>query len=118
MTVPTSASASLANSAPLSILAYCASSILMTVTNKMVFSHFDFNMNFLLLSVQAMVAMVLLWVFKNAGLISYRSINRDEAKEWFPISLALVVMIYTGSKRYVAAHGVISTNGAGSLQLT
>lgn len=104
MTVPvasssTSTPASLANSAPASILAYCASSILMTVTNKMVLSHFDFNMNFLLLSIQAMVAIVLLWVFKKIGLISYRRIDRGEAKKWFPISLALVVMIYTGSKR-------------------
>ncbi|KAF9358281.1 GDP-mannose transporter into the lumen of the Golgi [Mortierella sp. NVP85] len=103
MTVPaasssTSSSASLANSAPLSILAYCASSILMTVTNKMVLSHFDFNMNFLLLSVQSIVAILLLWMFKELDLISYRRMDWSEAKKWFPISLALVVMIYTGSK--------------------
>ncbi|KAG0300435.1 GDP-mannose transporter into the lumen of the Golgi [Dissophora globulifera] len=97
MTAPAS-STSIANSAPISILAYCASSILMTVTNKMVLSHFEFNMNFLLLSIQGIVAIALLWVFKKAGLISYRKLDRDEARQWFPISLTLVAMIYTGSK--------------------
>ncbi|KAI1316866.1 GDP-mannose transporter into the lumen of the Golgi [Mortierella claussenii] len=89
---------SLANSAPISILAYCASSILMTVTNKMVLSHFDFNMNFLLLSIQGSVAIVLLWVFKKAGLISFRRLDLDEARKWMPISLGLVCMIYSASK--------------------
>ncbi|KAG9065826.1 GDP-mannose transporter into the lumen of the Golgi [Linnemannia hyalina] len=98
MTAPPPSSGSIANSAPMSILAYCASSILMTVTNKMVLSHFDFRMNFLLLSVQTTVAIVLLKVFKNAGLISFRRVDRTEAKKWFPISLTLVAMVYTGSK--------------------
>lgn len=34
------------------VLAYCASSILMTVTNKYVLSGVDFNLNFFLLCVQ------------------------------------------------------------------
>lgn len=34
------------------ILAYCGSSILMTVTNKYVLSGLDFNLNFFLLCVQ------------------------------------------------------------------
>ncbi|KAF9954747.1 GDP-mannose transporter into the lumen of the Golgi [Mortierella alpina] len=89
---------SIANSAAVSILAYCSSSILMTVTNKMVLSRFDFNMNFLLLTIQALTAVVMLWVFKKFGLISYRKLDTSEAKKWFPISLALVAMIYTGSK--------------------
>ncbi|KAF8924527.1 GDP-mannose transporter into the lumen of the Golgi [Dissophora ornata] len=70
----------------------------MTVTNKMVLSHFAFNMNFLLLSIQAMVAIVLLRVFKRVDLISFRKLDKEEARKWFPISLALVAMIYTGSK--------------------
>lgn len=53
MTVPTPQGNTMANSATVSILAYCSSSILMTVTNKMVLSQFDFNMNFLLLAFQA-----------------------------------------------------------------
>ncbi|KAF9121706.1 GDP-mannose transporter into the lumen of the Golgi [Mortierella sp. GBA39] len=89
---------SLANSPTISIMAYCTSSILMTVTNKMVLSQFDFNMNFLLLAIQAAAAVIMLWVFKRCGLITYRRLDPTEAKKWFPISLGLVAMIYTGSK--------------------
>jgi GDP-mannose transporter len=41
----------LANNPPMSILAYCGSSILMTVTNKYVLNS-SFNLNFFLLAVQ------------------------------------------------------------------
>jgi hypothetical protein len=40
------------DNAMVAILSYCASSILMTVTNKYVLSGFDFNLNFFLLCVQ------------------------------------------------------------------
>lgn len=46
-----SSSNSVANNAALSVLAYCGSSILMTVMNKYVLSA-DFNLNFFLLCVQ------------------------------------------------------------------
>ena len=36
----------ISNSGPISIAAYCLSSILMTVTNKYVLSGFSFNLNF------------------------------------------------------------------------
>ncbi|KAG0051849.1 GDP-mannose transporter into the lumen of the Golgi [Gryganskiella cystojenkinii] len=112
MTAPTPQQNSIANSATVSILAYCSSSILMTVTNKMVLSRFDFNMNFLLLAFQAghlsltvdlskdaaLSAVIMLWVFKKLDLITYRNLDTAEAKKWFPISLTLVAMIYTGSK--------------------
>lgn len=42
--------------------------------------------------------MVLLQVFKFLNLIKFRAYNTDEAKKWFPITLFLVAMIYTGSK--------------------
>lgn len=44
-------SASTVNNPPLSILAYCGSSILMTCTNKFVLTG-TFNLNFFLLAVQ------------------------------------------------------------------
>ncbi|KAG0005949.1 GDP-mannose transporter into the lumen of the Golgi [Entomortierella chlamydospora] len=96
MTVGTSQN-SIANSATVSILAYCSSSILMTVTNKMVLSRFDFHMNFFLLTIQALTAVIFLWVFKKLKLITYRQLDTGEAKKWFPISLGLVAMIYTGT---------------------
>jgi GDP-mannose transporter len=45
-------STSFANNPAAPILAYCGSSILMTVTNKYVLSGLDFNLNFFLLTVQ------------------------------------------------------------------
>lgn len=48
-------SASLSNNPILPILSYCASSILMTVTNKYVLSGTDYNLNFLLLCVQVRI---------------------------------------------------------------
>jgi GDP-mannose transporter len=43
---------SLSNHPALPVLAYCGSSILMTVMNKYVLSGLDFNLNFLLLMIQ------------------------------------------------------------------
>ncbi|KAF7728297.1 GDP-mannose transporter into the lumen of the Golgi [Apophysomyces ossiformis] len=84
--------------AALPIASYCLASILMTVTNKYVVSGSGFNMNFLLLTVQNVVTVVLLQSFKFLNLIKYRDFDKDEARKWFPIAFALVAMIYTGSK--------------------
>lgn len=94
----TAAAASLANSGPLSILCYCASSILMTVTNKYVLSGYSFNLNFFLLAVQAVTCISVIGTLKAANVITYRPFNKDEAKKWFPIALLLVAMIYTSTK--------------------
>ncbi|OJJ55309.1 hypothetical protein ASPSYDRAFT_61006 [Aspergillus sydowii CBS 593.65] len=88
---------SVANNAALSVLAYCGSSILMTVMNKYVLSA-DFNLNFFLLCVQSLVCITAIQTCKYCGLITYRDFNLDEARKWFPITLLLIGMIYTGSK--------------------
>ncbi|KAL5121740.1 GDP-mannose transporter into the lumen of the Golgi [Pleosporales sp. CAS-2024a] len=79
------------------ILAYCFSSILMTVTNKYVLSGVDFNLNFFLLCVQSIVCVAVISICKSIGVITYRDFNTDEAKKWFPISMLLIGMIYTGT---------------------
>ncbi|GAB5585289.1 GDP-mannose transporter into the lumen of the Golgi [Umbelopsis nana] len=84
--------------AALPIISYCTASILMTVTNKYVVSGYDFNMNFFLLAIQSIVAVVLLESFKFLNLIKYRDFDWNEARNWFPIAAFLVAMIYTGSK--------------------
>jgi len=89
---------SIVNSGPVSILSYCLSSILMTVTNKYVLSGFSFNLNFFLLAVQSIVCIVTIGTLKGFGVITYRQFNKDEAKKWSPIAFLLVAMIYTGSK--------------------
>jgi hypothetical protein len=63
------------------ILGYCGSSILMTVTNKYVLSGVDFNLNFFLLCVQAVVCVVAISICKALGIISYRDFNSEEAKK-------------------------------------
>ncbi|KAG5359813.1 GDP-mannose transporter [Yarrowia sp. C11] len=89
---------SITNSPVLSILSYCAASILMTVTNKYVLSGTSFNLNLALLAVQSIVCLTAISIGKSFGLCKFRSFNADEAKKWFPIALLLVVMIYTSSK--------------------
>jgi GDP-mannose transporter len=80
------------------VISYCASSILMTVTNKYILSFPDYNLNFLLLAVQSIVCVVAIQSCKSAGIITYRDFKTDEAKKWFPISLLLIGMIYTSTK--------------------
>lgn len=93
-----SSAASIVNSGPVSILCYCASSILMTVTNKYVLSGYSFNLNFLLLAVQAGVCIATIGTLKALNIITYRQFNKDEARKWMPIAFLLVAMIYTSSK--------------------
>ncbi|KAH8725253.1 hypothetical protein GQ44DRAFT_707406 [Phaeosphaeriaceae sp. PMI808] len=90
-------SASITENPVAAILSYCGSSILMTVTNKYVLSGTHFNLPFFLLCTQSVVCVVAISMCKSAGLISYRDFNRDEARKWFPISLLLIGMIYTGT---------------------
>ncbi|ORE04238.1 hypothetical protein BCV72DRAFT_251377 [Rhizopus microsporus var. microsporus] len=82
----------------LPIASYCFASILMTVTNKYVLSGYEFNMNFLLLTIQNLVTVFLLVVFKFFNLIKFRDFDKDEARKWLPVAVSLVGMIYTGSK--------------------
>ncbi|CCD26876.1 GDP-mannose transporter NDAI_0I03080 [Naumovozyma dairenensis CBS 421] len=90
--------AGVANSGPISILSYCGSSILMTVTNKFVVNLENFNMNFVMLFVQSLVCTLTLIVLKTLGYAKFRPLNKADAKNWFPISVLLVLMIYTSSK--------------------
>lgn len=95
---PPSAIGRLVNSGPVSILCYCASSILMTTTNKYVVSGSAFNLNFFLLAVQSIVCLAVIATLKMFGVITYREFNSQEAKKWSPIAFLLVLMIYTSSK--------------------
>lgn len=89
---------SIVNNGPVSIFSYCVSSILMTVTNKYVVNGYSFNMNFVLLLVQSLVCTIAIATLKALGVITYRPLNKTDAKNWAPISILLVVMIYTSSK--------------------
>ncbi|KAJ6123601.1 UAA transporter [Penicillium samsonianum] len=95
---PRASPAAISNNPALPVLAYCGSSIMMTVMNKYVLSGLDFNLNFLLLCIQSLVCIAAIQTCKSMGLITYRDFNTDEARKWFPITLLLIGMIYTGSK--------------------
>ncbi|RYP80001.1 hypothetical protein DL770_006426 [Monosporascus sp. CRB-9-2] len=87
------------NSPLISILAYCLSSISMTVVNKYVVSGHEWNMHFFYLAVQSVVCIVTIQVCKQLGLIkNLAPFDANKGKRWFPISLLLVGMIYTSNK--------------------
>ncbi|OBT87258.1 hypothetical protein VE02_02945 [Pseudogymnoascus sp. 03VT05] len=90
---------SITSSPIISILAYCAASISMTIINKFCVSGKDFNLNFFFLAVQSLVCIVAIIVCKSTGFIeNLAKFDIQKAKIWFPISLLLVSMIYTGTK--------------------
>ncbi|KAG5952866.1 GDP-mannose transporter into the lumen of the Golgi [Claviceps sorghi] len=87
------------NNPSLSVLAYCLSSISMTVVNKYVVSGTFWNLNFFYLAVQAIVCITAISACKSLGLIgSLAPFDSVKARKWFPISLLLVGMIYTSTK--------------------
>ncbi|KAI9347663.1 hypothetical protein BDR26DRAFT_817329 [Obelidium mucronatum] len=80
------------------ILGYCISSILMIITNKAIMGSYQFEMAFLVLAVQNSGTVLLLVASSHLSLLSYRKMNFKDAQTWFPIALALVMMMYTGAK--------------------
>ncbi|KAI7907003.1 uncharacterized protein BX663DRAFT_528859 [Cokeromyces recurvatus] len=55
-------------------------------------------MFFLLLTIQSIVTVIFLQIFKFLNLIQYRELEIETVKKWYPIVIFLAVMIYTGSK--------------------
>ncbi|KAL0473715.1 GDP-mannose transporter [Neurospora intermedia] len=82
-----------------SIIAYCLSSISMTVVNKYVVSGSEWNLNFFYLAVQSLVCTAAILICKQLGMFqNLAAFDSTKAKKWFPISLLLVGMIYTSTK--------------------
>ncbi|KAK4169202.1 putative GDP-mannose transporter [Cladorrhinum sp. PSN259] len=82
-----------------SIIAYCLSSISMTVVNKYVVSGADWNLMFFYLAIQSIVCTLAIMAFNQTGIIkNLAPFDPVKAKKWFPISFLLVGMIYTGAK--------------------
>ena len=72
------------------------------ITFQFVVSGSHFNMNFLLLCIQSSVCVTCVFLVKKMGIISFRDFDMKDAKMWFPISVMLVSVIYTGSKSLVS----------------
>ncbi|KAK9780302.1 putative Golgi GDP-mannose transporter [Seiridium cardinale] len=82
-----------------SILAYCLSSISMTLINKYVVSGSSWNLHFFYLAIQSIVCSLAIVICKQIGLIrQLAAFDVGKAKRWFPISVLLVGQIYTGNK--------------------
>ncbi|KAF5139441.1 GDP-mannose transporter [Metarhizium anisopliae] len=91
--------ASLESSRGASVVAYCLSSMSMTIVNKYVVSGSNWNMNLLYLAVQSIVGTLAIIMCKQAGMVKdLGPFDSQKAKTWFPIALLLVAMIYTGNK--------------------
>ncbi|KAG6039357.1 GDP-mannose transporter 2 [Claviceps citrina] len=91
--------ASLDNNRGASVVAYCLSSMSMTIVNKYVISGSNWNMNLLYLAIQSIVGTVAIILCKQAGLVKdLGPFDSLKAKTWFPVALMLVAMIYTGNK--------------------
>ncbi|KAI0480792.1 UDP-galactose transporter [Xylariaceae sp. FL0804] len=87
------------NNPGVSILAYCLSSISMTVVNKYVVSGTGWNLNFFYLAVQSIVCIITLEACKQTGIIrNLAPFDVNKGRRWFPVSLLLVAMIYTSTK--------------------
>ncbi|KAM3520943.1 hypothetical protein NHJ13051_006557 [Beauveria bassiana] len=83
----------------LSVLAYCLSSISMTVVNKYVVSGSKFNMPLMYLGIQNGVGVAAILACKQLGLITTLApFDTEKAKKWLPISFLLLGMIFTGTK--------------------
>ncbi|KAJ3292875.1 GDP-mannose transporter into the lumen of the Golgi [Rhizoclosmatium sp. JEL0117] len=61
-------------------------------------------MLFLVLAMQSACSVLLLTIFSRLNLLTHRKLTAYDAKRWFPITIALVLMIYTGGKavKYMA----------------
>ncbi|KAM0753996.1 UDP-galactose transporter [Meredithblackwellia eburnea MCA 4105] len=91
-------SALLANPAIAPVVSVCMASLTMTILNKYIVSGFSFTMNLFILAAQSAVAAICIFGAKRVGVISFRDFDWEEAKNWSPVSAALVIVLWTGSK--------------------
>ncbi|KNE63029.1 UDP-galactose transporter [Allomyces macrogynus ATCC 38327] len=93
------------------LLAYCAASIAMTVTNKLVLSSFPFRLVFLVLAVQSLASVALLEVAAVAARLlrgptttafQFRRPDRATTRHWLTVAAAMAAMLYTGGRAIAA----------------
>ncbi|KAJ3371888.1 GDP-mannose transporter into the lumen of the Golgi [Allomyces arbusculus] len=93
------------------LLAYCAASIAMTVTNKLVLSSFPFRLVFLVLAVQSLASVALLEVAAVAARLlrgptttafQFRRPDRATTRHWLSVAAAMAAMLYTGGRAIAA----------------
>lgn len=58
----------------------------------------NFNLNLVVLMLQSLVGVLLVLIARQLGWIQLRGLNKRDVGLWFPISVLLAAVIYTGSK--------------------
>ncbi|KAI9340572.1 hypothetical protein BDR26DRAFT_911696 [Obelidium mucronatum] len=69
----------------------------MVLANKVIMSTFGFKHAFLVLAFQTLITLLIFVTFAYAGFIKHRQFNFEDAKKWLPVTISLVLMIYTGA---------------------
>ena len=70
----------------------------MTIVNKYILSGLTHSLVFLMLSVQAVTCILLIQLFGKTGYLDFREFNLKDGKAWFPVSILMALMLYTGGK--------------------
>ena len=92
---------SVQTSSVLAIATYCLCSMTMIFTNKLVLAEYDFSYPSVLLLFQSMVAVILLKLLANFGIIELERLSLETARRWAPVTLFFGLMLYTGSQTLV-----------------
>lgn len=76
-------------------MAYSATSIAMTLMNKIIVTSYGFRYNWLLLCMQSLVSALLQMALRRAKVVDFRDLTADRAKMWLPVNLFFVAMLYS-----------------------
>ena len=77
------------------------SSILMLLLNKMVMSKFSFTFNATVLLMQGLMTAVVLLLCDWLKVIKLQPLDLRIAKQWVPVNLLFICMLFTSFKTYV-----------------
>eukprot|EP00741_Cyanophora_paradoxa_P004696 tig00000823_g4558.t1 len=88
----------------LSCFLYSFCSMCMVYVNKVVLSIYSFHFHFALLFIQNAIAVLLVSIAKQAGIITYADFDAGTARRWLPVNFFFVAMLLTGtySLRYLS----------------
>eukprot|EP00056_Hartaetosiga_gracilis_P016022 m.242721 g.242721 ORF g.242721 m.242721 type:complete len:318 (-) comp36594_c0_seq1:132-1085(-) len=83
------------------VLTYCACSMTMIFTNKLVLSSYSFEYPSVVLLFQGSIACLVMKVLEVAGIIKLEPLTLETTKKWLPVTVFFGFMLYTGSQTLV-----------------
>ncbi|GET92378.1 lipophosphoglycan biosynthetic protein (lpg2) [Leishmania tarentolae] len=84
--------------AVLSVITYSFCSVSMILVNKLIMNTFDMNFPLGILVLQSGGAVVIVTLAKAARFIEYPAFSLEVAKQWLPLTLLFVAMLFTSMK--------------------